>query len=698
MFCCCTAGLMTLSGCSTDDNIDVGDVDTTIGIGINEFDVPAGSADIPLEDVLDLGDEDVIQTLTRDSAGYKKGDYQFKKADDNITAADITIDEVKFNPETQKPMDEAFNVTFGYWMYVLQLISEQAGQAAELSFPFEFDFEAWIKAEAIQVLQGKHENPLQEKYYKKLPPIHVTTLNASGEGNENIVSLSKVNVDGTATIAINFNDMETRIELTEIDLILPKFLNVEIRPSEVKGLGQKGEAYYLKGEEHDTLRLSKISTKNNVEVPIRIKSLDNFSASIPSNPQPEDSYLFFGDKLELQAAISMQMRVGMGKDNFNAENLSTPEATESRDINAFIRLSDEIVITHAEGHFKPKVDIDPSLVELNDIPDFLTGDDAKIMLDNPTIVLPIKNDIDVEAFLTGKFTALDENDQPIRRLYIEGDDKNHLTLFAHPFEKYAADKNSTTNTLIIISRNGVDLANAEALKKQYGVETGHLQDIKRHQGGNASHPEDPIATGDISELLNPIPKKLEFSFDVKVNSDKVAKIDLYDGNDQGVYKIQPSYEFVAPLALQKDAQIVYRDTVNDWNGDIKDNNIEMKDGDEITVTADVYNGTPLTLALHPKAIKIGGEELQGVTVSNVELPSNWGETPQFNVKDDLKPGTSKLVIKLRFERGRALQELDGLAFNVVAKSVSPVTLNKETQKILIRNMQLNIKGHPSIKL
>ena len=69
--CCFLAGGLTLAGCSTDDSIDVGDVDTTIGVKLNNFTVPLGQAEkITLGDVLDLKDDDCISTNAN-------GDYEF---------------------------------------------------------------------------------------------------------------------------------------------------------------------------------------------------------------------------------------------------------------------------------------------------------------------------------------------------------------------------------------------------------------------------------------------------------------------------------------------------------------------------------------------------------------------------------------------------------------------------------------------
>ena len=50
MLSCCflVAGGLMMAGCSTDDGIDVGEVDTLLGVGTNGFTIPGGGSDPPV--------------------------------------------------------------------------------------------------------------------------------------------------------------------------------------------------------------------------------------------------------------------------------------------------------------------------------------------------------------------------------------------------------------------------------------------------------------------------------------------------------------------------------------------------------------------------------------------------------------------------------------------------------------------------
>ena len=59
----------------------------------------------------------------------------------------------------------------------------------------------------------------------------------------------------------------------------------------------------------------------------------------------------------------------------------------------------DITITSAKGKFNPDIDLgNLGNIKINDVPDFLTGDDVNVNLHNPVIELEINSDIAV----TGK--------------------------------------------------------------------------------------------------------------------------------------------------------------------------------------------------------------------------------------------------------------------------------------------------------
>ena len=102
--CCFLAGGLTLAGCSTDDSIDVGEVDTTIGIGTDGFSIPAGHSDsISLINLFKIEDSDCIDTI-------QGGDYQFFKKGDDIDATNVKIDPVSIDLNNENIQSIEFTI------------------------------------------------------------------------------------------------------------------------------------------------------------------------------------------------------------------------------------------------------------------------------------------------------------------------------------------------------------------------------------------------------------------------------------------------------------------------------------------------------------------------------------------------------------------------------------------------------------
>ena len=98
MLSCCflVAGGLMMAGCSTDDGIDVGEVDTLLGVGTNGFTIPGGGSDpIQLINIFKIDDSDCIDTIFG-------GNYRFYKDDDGIDATAVKIDPVSVDLDANK--------------------------------------------------------------------------------------------------------------------------------------------------------------------------------------------------------------------------------------------------------------------------------------------------------------------------------------------------------------------------------------------------------------------------------------------------------------------------------------------------------------------------------------------------------------------------------------------------------------------
>ena len=649
-------------GCSSDKDIDLGDLDQTIGIGGDNLNIPLGAArDLKLADVLSLKEGDVIETLDKDSAGYLMGDYQFKKGDD-LDPADVKVKEVHF--DTFDPTEFTISVPFDE-------IKQGDNDDQEYAFPIE-------------------------------GPAKINEFDVTGQGNDDVVSLKEADLEGFFMLDLGLSQLKNEVEFTQIDIYIPRFLDldteyikshhdfiegsVDFRLADPKNGTNEDEKYF------NLLTLNKVNTSKERPVALKVKRVDEIVETEPTDPDEIGrGYMVFNKQngLKLHGVVKMRLR-------FIRHYVLHPESTTSRIVDPSISMDSGINVTHAEGIFDPEININPSNVAIgDDVPDFLTDDDVNITMNNPTIKLKIESNINAKANIRPKMIAyFDDAKTDSLYMYIRNM-VNGQEILPSIYPNTSGNDSKITTSYIIITRNDMSDQEAQAISNAtgYTVERFVMND-KRPEltKKDINNPDEVI---DIAQLLHPhIPKSIEFKIEAWVDQDSIARVDLYDENDPnskgGDYHITPSYEFISPLALDPGSTIVYNDTIADWNKDIKDKEIELYEGD-IIVTGNIHNNTPMELTLQPVAIGVDKQDISSdVTVeSHVVAASNLGEGTE---------NVTPIKITLKRTPNGSFQKLDGLAIKVVCTSASTATLNKDTQSIQITDLKLNLKGKVSVSL
>ena len=140
---------------------------------------------------------------------------------------------------------------------------------------------------------------------------------------------------------------------------------------------------------------------------------------------------------------------------------------------------------------------------------------------------------------------------------------------------------------------------------------------------------------------------------------------------------RPAISAVLYLSKKIDANIVYTENLDGWNGDIDD--FDLKEGGYVELTANIENRVPVYLNVEAKPVGVNGEDLSGeVSVEAVVSP---------------------LKVKLTPKKG-ALKKLDGLKLVVSgsAKSVASgvavtgIPLNARTHTLVARDIKVKVVG------
>lgn len=619
------AGATGLIGCSSDNDIDVGEVDSNIGIGSDGFTFPSSSTnDIKLKDVLELKEGDCIETLAEDSAEFKKGDYRFVKGD-TVATSRPKVKQVKFNKQTVNPED-----------LVLKITKEMIDAYNEYGIDQDF------------------------KFPNSAEPKRVASFNFTNEGEPAVLKLTEADVAGSIELDIKLTMLKSAVSKVSLDVFLPNFFELDKTGLTIV----KDPAY----PDYQIIRIINQTTSQDMKLRLKPTKLLEFKDQIPTGVE---SYMVVNPTtIKMTGLVKMFLTI-------NSKDFVKNSTAGDRTVGIGVDMGADFVATHAEGYFDPDITLDPSTVNIgDDVPDFLNDEQVTINLTNPNIRLHVKNNMDVEALINGKLTAT----------YKDGKKK----LLKIPNIRMKAASEATQTTVVICRKAG----------NEAGVDY-----IVLNQPGETKIDANTVEVFDIASILNRIPESIYFDFDAKANSAKLAKVDLYDEKTSETdysargrgYKIDPDYSFTAPLSLDAGSTIVYNDTIKDWNKDLVDNDIDMYEGTEIIVNADVRNGTPLKLNLEPYAIDVNKQKIDDITVTVTTDSQQSGKyyvPSNHNTTDG-----SKLHIVLKSKQRNTFKKLDGLIFKVIAEAdKAGITLNSENQTIKASNIKISLTGKMSINV
>ena len=338
-----------------------------------------------------------------------------------------------------------------------------------------------------------------------------------------------------------------------------------------------------------------------------------------------------GDKIVLDGRVHVSMNSVATVSGGSIEGL-----TASSDF-----AIDDMQITSVTGRFDPEIDLDNlGDVEITEVPDFLTDGNVRVDLYNPQILLTLNSDLNMGGFVGGTLTSWKDG-QPIASVTVP---------------EMAVRAGGMTE--MCICRNGEGIEGYDVVQ----------------------------VVPELSTLIETIPDRITFEGTARADRNHTCEFEL--GHR---YTVQPAYRVEAPIAFAENAQIVYKDTIDEWHEDIED--FELSDNSYITFTANIENRVPAYLTLSAYAIDVDGQRMGDdeikVEVSNTVIASADGETSS----------ETPLTIRVSQNDGRALSRLDGLVFDVTASAsdgganpVEGMTLNSEKHFLIARDIKIKLVG------
>ena len=309
----------------------------------------------------------------------------------------------------------------------------------------------------------------------------------------------------------------------------------------------------------------------------------------------------------------------------------------------------EVNIAQVTGRFSPVVN--PRIDDINvsdNLPDFLQDDKVTIKAANPTVKFPadmsnIPMSFDLKAVLNGY-------------------------------------KDNAAVTTISLPESG----------KAHAI-TGRNNVIYFHQG---DAPFDPAGVSAIAEThqvsnISSIFEKLPDFIRVDVADGKVQAKDedftvVLDRN----YSTRMDYQMLVPFEFNQGTRIVYNDSVEGMNKDLKD-----YQADGIVVTAEVINAVPMQLIATAEPQDVAGQPIPGITVTSATIAPANAVRSLATADIEQNAVTTPITIEMDLANPADLQRLDRLMLKIEAEGTQPGEgVLSSNQYIKVTNMRLRLKG------
>lgn len=441
-----------------------------------------------------------------------------------------------------------------------------------------------------------------------------------------VKSLKSAEVNGEIELIVNlaFNGLSSAIAtIDKATINLPGYLQI----SHVNGNGNG--VPMVNGSK---ITVENVSTSDDLRLTIKAKKLDF---------EKKDAY----GKVVIGNNGSIKMD---GYFDLGIEADVTRVPTSALTIDAKVNVND-ITLKSATGIFDPEINIS-SLgdVTVTGVPDFLSEDGVRADLDNPQIILSIKNDMDAAAKVSAKVIST-KNGQNLATVQLP-------------------EMNICKTTVAPVTKICICRHNTEELTRQYGA--ANVYEVSN-----------------LATLINQhIPDHVQIT-DVEAKADLSQEMTIEFGRN---YNVVPSYEIYAPLAFAEDAVIEYADDFDGWNDDLDD--LELSEGTYVRLTADAQNLVPATLIVEATPLGLEGADISNLIEVNVKKGTVKASA------DGVTAVNSPLEIELREKVKGGLQKLDGLSYKVKGKAshdgttVTGINLNSEKHTLKLEDIKVKLVG------
>ena len=306
-----------------------------------------------------------------------------------------------------------------------------------------------------------------------------------------------------------------------------------------------------------------------------------------------------------------------------------------------------MTINKVTGVIQPSIEVDPTNVELDDMPDFLKDEDTRLDITNPTIAFNVTNDLETPVVVD-------------------------VTLASH--------RNGETGPLATVNVKNLEI---DAACRTTIV----LSRLAESDYADAAHVKN-VQVADINNLWERIPDYIT----VEMNP-QVTNSDYYSVELGRAYDMPADYDVLVPLSFENGLTILYTDSISDLNSDLSD--LDQADFKEINLQFTALSTIPLQLELKPENVII--KDIYGREVESIEVTTDGKKV--LESADGSTPAESGFTVTLTSGEAGVLSRVDCISFKLTAVPGQAVGVPlRDNQWIQMSKINLSIPGGVKVDL
>lgn len=327
-------------------------------------------------------------------------------------------------------------------------------------------------------------------------------------------------------------------------------------------------------------------------------------------------------------------------------NVADPSGNGSLNITPTITLA-EMAVSEVYGTIQPDIDVKPTEVELNNLPDFLQDDEIRLDITNPVFSFnannPLNTDVEMDGVLTGY------KDGKVTKIVKIGSGNGGASITLKP----SGDKQQT----ISIVRDEQTVVEANATK---------------------------VVVPNLNDIIETIPDHINVELKPVVKTEQYYTVNL--GQD---YTPNSAYDIDIPLSFGSNLKIVYEETLDNFDLDLED--VDIK---KAVLSINAVNTIPLAMEI--KNDNVSALDANGNVIKDIDVTVEGTITESKDGKTEV---SSALNVNLNETAEGAISKLDGLKLKITAVPGQATDVQLlSTQWMQLKDMKLKIPNGIKVDL